>query len=153
MADIETVAAGTPVIAPEAQGWTLGAPPDDLQLSPHFKLSEFRSKDGVGVPQNTIEGLTRLCVEVLEPMRERFGVCNVTSGFRSEEHNRKVNGAPRSYHRYDLRPGFAAADVHFRSGDPAAWYREADRILGATGGAGRYNTFVHVDNRATRWRR
>lgn len=124
----------------------------DRQLTPHFKLSEFRCKDGTPVPDNTVDGLIKLCERVLEPLRSKFGVCTVNSGFRSKSHNEFVGGASRSHHRYDLRPGFAAADVKFRNGVPREWFAEADRILGNVGGAGRYNTFLHVDNREGRWR-
>lgn len=124
----------------------------DRRLTPHFKLSEFRCKDGTAVPENTIEGLQKLCESVLEPMRAKFGVCTVSSGFRTKSHNELVGGASRSYHRYDLRPGFAAADVKFRDGSPGEWFALADRILGNAGGAGRYNTFLHADNRDGRWR-
>ncbi|MEX0790906.1 MAG: D-Ala-D-Ala carboxypeptidase family metallohydrolase [Actinomycetota bacterium] len=132
-----------------------GAPGErvaDRQLTPHFKLSEFRCKDGTPVPDHTVDGLIKLCERVLEPLRNKFGVCTVNSGFRSKTHNAFVGGASRSYHRYDLRPGFAAADVRFRNGVPRDWFAEADRILGNAGGAGRYNSFLHADNREGRWR-
>lgn len=138
--------------APSEGALTFRSAQPDKQLSPHFKLSEFHCRDGSPVPTASVDGLTRLCVDVLEPLREKFGVCKVSSGFRSEAHNKKVNGAARSYHRYDLRPGFAAADLTFKTGSPAQWFQEADRVLGNSGGAGRYKTFVHVDNREGRWR-
>lgn len=143
------------VVAGESDGMDLATHEvlPDRRLSDHFKLSEFHSKDGVPVPANTVDGLIRLCVDVLEPLRSKFGVCTVSSGFRSKSRNQKVGGAARSYHRYDLRPGFAAADVSFKTGNPADWFGEADRILGNAGGAGRYKTFVHVDNRDGKWRK
>jgi hypothetical protein len=125
---------------------------EDRQLTAHFKLSEFHCRDGTPVPKNTIDGLIALCTKVLEPMRDKFGVCTVSSGFRSKRHNDAVGGATSSYHRYELRPGKAASDVKFRNGTPATWFAEADRILGSRGGAGRYKTFLHVDNRDGRWR-
>lgn len=136
----------------EASGEAARAAAAARQLSPNFNLSEFHCRDGTPVPDNTVDGLERLCVEVLQPLRDKFGVGTVSSGFRSKSHNEKVNGASRSYHRYDLRPGFAAADMKFRTGSPSAWADEADRILGSRGGVGRYSTFVHVDNRSIKWR-
>ncbi len=121
-------------------------------LSPHFNLVEFHSKDGVAVPENTVDGLIKLCVEILEPLRDKFGKCEVNSGFRSKNRNQAVGGATKSYHRYDLRPGFAAADVKFDRGTSREWFDEADRIHGNTGGVGFYPRFVHVDNRTERWR-
>ena len=136
----------------EGRGGEDGPEVDDQRLSAHFKLSEFHCRDGTPVPANTVDGLIALCTKVLEPMRDRFGVCTVSSGFRSKSHNTAVGGATSSYHRYDLRPGKAASDVKFKNGSPATWFAEADRILGSKGGAGRYNTFLHVDNRDGRWR-
>lgn len=148
---VETIE--VPGVEPAEDG--LAAPGErraDRQLTAHFKLSEFHCRDGTAVPDNTVDGLVKLCERVLEPLRTKFGVCNVSSGFRSKSHNEVVGGASRSYHRYDLRPGFAAADVKFRQGNPREWFAEADRILGNRGGAGRYNTFLHVDNRDGKWR-
>ena len=124
----------------------------ERDLSPHFKLSEFHCHDGTPVPDNTVDGLIRLCVDVLEPMRAKFGVCTVNSGFRSKSRNESVGGAEKSYHRYDLRPGKAASDVNFKTGNSSDWVAEADRILGRAGGVGFYPRFVHVDNRDVKWR-
>lgn len=122
------------------------------QLTPNFELKEFHSKDGVAVPAIAEEGLTRLCADVLERLVSKFGDPTVNSGFRSKARNTAVGGAPRSYHRYDLRPGFAAADVKFTTGNSDQWFAEADRILGHAGGVGFYARFIHVDNRAVKWR-
>ena len=122
------------------------------QLSEHFDLREFHCKDGTAVPENTVDGLVALCRDVLEPLRAVFGACTVNSGFRSKAHNDAVGGASSSYHRYDLHVGHAASDVVFKNGNPVEWHRKAHEILGAKGGVGKYQTFVHVDNRAGRWR-
>lgn len=102
------------------------------------------------MPAEKRNELARLCRDFLEAGREEFGPCTVVSGHRSVKHNSAVGGAPDSYHLH--RPGRrgAAADVVFDRGTPADWFSYFDRI--GAGGVGRYDTFVHVDNRTVRAR-
>ena len=64
-----------------------------MQLSRDFMLSEFTDTD-TGLPnvpgQEEIRNLKLLAQKVLQPARDKFGVINVTSGYRSPE----VNSAP-----------------------------------------------------------
>lgn len=64
-----------------------------MRLSKDFILSEFTDTD-TGLPnvpgQEEIRNLKLLVQKVLQPARNKFGVINVTSGFRSPE----VNSAP-----------------------------------------------------------
>ena len=135
------------------------APAKGGQLSPHFHVDEFRCKDRrrTRVPPAALPALRRLCRQVLEPLRAKFGPAVVLSGYRTRAHNRAVSGATQSQHIYDDTPGSVAADVTFRRGTPKQWAAEANRILGRSGGVGRYDVedFVHVDNRAekARWPR
>jgi hypothetical protein len=122
------------------------------QITPHFKLEEFHCHDGTHVPSAALPGLLRLCREVLEPLRAKFGVCRVNSGYRTAAYNKKIGGAPNSQHIYDIEPASVAADVRLASGTPAQWAAEADRLLAGRGGVGRYSSFVHVDNRPNRAR-
>jgi hypothetical protein len=122
------------------------------QLSPHFHVREFACKDGRQVPDLALPALKRLVVDYLEPMRAAFGPCHVLSGYRPADYNRRIGGATFSQHIYELTPTSVAADLTFRTGNPAAWARFAEQ-LGA-GGVGRYDRsgFVHVDNRPDRAR-
>lgn len=69
----------------------------DLRLSDHFKLREF-TLSGAAIRYNLdntpttveVERLRALCVNVLEPLRHRFGVLRITSGYRSERVNKIV---------------------------------------------------------------
>lgn len=89
-------------------------------LSPHFRLNEFVAS-GTAIRHNIdntpreehVERLKALCENVLEPLRRRFGVIRITSGYRCEELNTKVGGAAGSQH---LRGEAADINVSGRSG-------------------------------------
>ena len=116
------------------------------QLSPAFRVREFRCRDGT----DTIlidEGL----VVLLQCIREHFGKpVHITSGYRTAAHNRAVGGAVYSQHQYGR-----AADIRV-SGVPVEQLAAyAETLLPGTGGIGRYPAkgFVHVDVRKakSRW--
>lgn len=95
-----------------------------MQLSRHFRLSEFtRSATAMryGIDNEpdveSVEALQNLCIHVLEPLRKRFGVIKVTSGYRCPELNNKIGGSPSSQH---LRG--EAADIHVGSLETAKKY-------------------------------
>lgn len=83
-------------------------------LSEHFSLEEM-TRSGVAIRQSidntptaeAVECLRRLCQNVLEPVRRRFGVTRISSGYRSPELNTAVGGTAASQH---LRG--EAADIH-----------------------------------------
>ena len=83
-------------------------------LSEHFSLEEMvrsgealrRNIDNSPTPE-AVESLRRLCANVLEPVRRRFGATRITSGYRCPALNEAVGGAPASQH---LRG--EAADIH-----------------------------------------
>jgi len=76
------------------------------KLSPHFTLgelirSETAERKGIDntPPPDVIPKLTRLCEEILEPVRGHYGVpFRPNSGYRSEALNREIGGSPRSQH-------------------------------------------------------
>ncbi len=130
----------------------------DVQLTGNFLASEFACHDDIGtfVPSEAIPGLQALCERVLQPLRDEFGVCTVSSGFRTEEYNASIGGASNSFHIYTLhvRAAAAAADVVFDSGTVQEWADRADALLDGGGGVGRYfdEGFLHVDNGDRVWR-
>lgn len=87
---------------------------DNKMLSEHFSLEEM-TRSGVAIrmridnnpDEEQVENTRQLCRNVLEPVRRRFGVTRITSGFRSQALNAAVGGAPDSQH---LRG--EAADLH-----------------------------------------
>ena len=85
-----------------------------LKLSEHFRLSEFIDSgtarrlhiDNTPEPVH-VERLRQLCQHVLEPLRRRFGVIRVTSGYRCPLLNEAVGGVDNSQHLLG-----EAADLH-----------------------------------------
>ena len=90
-------------------------------LTPHFTLAEF-VRSGVAIRHNiantptpnAINNLRLLCENVLEPLRRRFGVIRITSGYRCEELNNMVGGIPNSQHLLGQ-----AADIHLSNKEVA----------------------------------
>lgn len=85
-----------------------------LRLSDHFTLREFClsataiSRGLDNTPDAlAVLNLRLLCQNVLEPLRRRFGVIRITSGYRSIAVNNAVGGAEFSQHRFGQ-----AADIH-----------------------------------------
>lgn len=79
----------------------------NMQLTEHFSLQEMiRSATAIkngwqNIPDElAIINLTLLCTHVLEPLRRRFGVLRITSGYRSKQLNREVGGVEFSQHRF-----------------------------------------------------
>ena len=116
-----------------------------VQITPHFKVREFRCKDG----GDAVFVSLRLA-ELLEQIRVHFGAAvTINSAYRTPNHNAKVGGTSRSQHLYGL-----AADIEVKGYSPAAVADYAEQLLGSHGGVGRYSTFTHIDVRAdkSRWR-
>lgn len=132
------------------------------RLTDHFRVEEFDCHDGTHVPPECVGAYERLCAEILEPLRKRFGRCTVVSGYRPPGYNRRIGGARRSVHmcgRADGIPG-VAADVRFVTGTPRAWSIAAEPLLRRAyppgGGLGVYDGhdgWIHVDTRdyLARW--
>jgi len=128
------------------------------KLSPHFYADEFDCHDGTPVPPASIPALRELCVNVLEPLRGKYGACKVMSGYRHRRYNAQIGGARYSQHIYDDAPASVAADLIFARGNPASWARSARWRFatkshwrgrrGQRGGCGRYirSGFIHVDS-------
>ena len=76
--------------------------PDDLQLTPHFRLSEFKCPCCGGY---FLEDLRRLAAR-LEVARIEAGPMVIVSGHRCPKHNLAVHGVPNSQHLTGL-----AADI------------------------------------------
>lgn len=100
--------------------------------SPHFTQAEMRASQTAarrGIPNipppDAEENLGRLCQDILEPIRARFGAIRISSGYRCPEVNEAVGGTKDSAHM-DGRAG----DLHPL--DPAiALYEVVEYLLGS----------------------
>ncbi len=115
------------------------------KLSPHFRVREFRCKDGTD-PIFVAPDL----VKTLEKIRVHFGrAVIINSAYRTTSHNSSVGGKPQSQHLYGT-----AADIKIEGVPPEKVAAYARSIMPTSGGVGRYNTFTHVDVREKKsdWR-
>ena len=87
----------------------------DIQLSEHFKLSEFvRSSTATarGIDNtptlDVVSNMQQLCINVLEPLRMHVREpVTISSGYRSQELNKAVGGSNTSQHMKG-----EACDIH-----------------------------------------
>ena len=119
-----------------------------IPASAHFKLSEFKCKDGTAVPAKYYANCQKL-MNLLEEIRAACGnrAITVNSGYRTPTYNEKVDGAKQSQHLYA-----AAADIKVSGKSASEVYKLCDRLVGSRGGVGKYSTFTHVDVRDGRAR-
>jgi uncharacterized protein YcbK (DUF882 family) len=130
----------------------------DKQFTAHFNSREFNCRDGAVVQERDYEGLEYLCRTFLEPIRAKFGVVRINSGYRTANYNAKIGGASKSFHIYDIHTNDQAADITCQNGTPRDWHRAAAWIRtnkrNGRGGLGLYSRFIHIDIRESRadWR-
>ena len=62
-------------------------------LSRNFNRSEFACKCGCGFDTPAPD-----LVDLLQAVRDQFGPVVITSGCRCPSHNKRIGGAPKSYH-------------------------------------------------------
>lgn len=69
------------------------------KVSKHFNLGEICGNNEANIPKyDHLISCINLVYNVLEPIRERFGVTKVTSFYRNEDYNKKIGGANNSQH-------------------------------------------------------
>ena len=83
-----------------------------------------------------------------DDIRDHFGKpVNINSAYRTVTYNKKVDGATQSQHLYGM-----AADISISGVSPKTVAEYAETLLPKTGGIGIYQTFTHIDVRATKSR-
>lgn len=127
--------------------WAALQPPMEEPGTAHFKMREFRCKDGTDVPRDYWSNLQR-AMDRLEVLRSELGNRPITivSGYRTPAYNKRCGGAKNSQHMYAT-----AADIRVSGLTPSQVYKVANEVY-ADGGLGKYDTFTHVDVRGKRAR-
>ena len=115
---------------------------NDLNVSEHFKISEFKCNDGsqeIMLEYELVKLLQKLRWVVGKPIK-------INSGYRTKTYNHKVGGSPRSQHLLGR-----AADIVVEGYTPSQIAELADQL--GFDGIGIYDTFCHVDVRGykARW--
>lgn len=121
---------------------------EDKQLSPHFRLVEFRCR-GSECAGLFPEYISPALVILLEKLRSRFNApLRIQSGFRCKAHNKEVGGSANSRHMHG-----DGADIRIHGIQPSMVANAAEELVGDTGGVGRYaRRFTHVDVRGSKAR-
>lgn len=121
------------------------------QLTKNFHRSEFDCKDGTRVPVKYKNNLIKLATN-LQVIRDDLNApITISSGYRTEMHNRKVGGAKHSQHLTA-----SAADLHQSKLNPLELYFRIECLirLGKVdeGGVFLYDWGVHYDVRGVKAR-
>lgn len=112
----------------------------EICVSDNFKWVEFDSADGEIVPEQVRTNLRSLAAK-LEELRSHLNQpIVINSGYRSPEWNKKVGGAPRSFHMQGL-----AADIMVKNISPKRVASAAEFV--SFGGIKAYErgNFTHAD--------
>lgn len=121
------------------------------QCTENFYLEEFECKDGSITPIEVWGNIQKLAEE-LQTLRDIIKKpIIIVSGWRSKEHNKAVQGSPKSQHLEGK-----AADIRVKGMTPDQIGRNIRVAIAMgkmkEGGVGIYDTFVHYDTRGVKAR-
>jgi zinc D-Ala-D-Ala carboxypeptidase len=103
----------------------------------YFKLSEFDSPDILGSGKNMNEEF----LYMLDAARKIYGKpMHVNSGYRSEEHNKKVGGVSSSSHLKGLAADISCKKSNERFEMLQAFIKAGFKRIGVA------DSFIHIDN-------
>lgn len=113
----------------------------ESNISKNFKIKEFKCKDGSDI----ILLDSGFVISKLQYLRDLFDKpITINSAYRTSSYNSKIGGAKNSYHVKGQ-----AFDIVIKDTDLDAICKEAQKI--GINGIIRYNSFVHLDNRLTKY--
>lgn len=96
-----------------------------MNITEHFKFSEFACKDGTQVPIQFFDNVKALCMN-LEVIRSHINrSIIITSGYRTESHNKKVGGA-----KYSMHLCGKAADMKVKGMTSKEIYEVIEELIG-----------------------
>ena len=123
-----------------------------MKITNNFNLQEFDSKCGREMPSQVVTNIIELAKNLQVLRDEVKKSIQITSGYRSPEHNAKVKGAKLSQHITGM-----AADIKVSGMTPKQVAEVIERLIAEKkmkeGGIGIYKTWVHYDirNIKARW--
>jgi uncharacterized protein YcbK (DUF882 family) len=122
-----------------------------MKITNNFNLEEFDSKCGREMPSQVITNIIELAKNLQVLRDEVKKSIQITSGYRSPEHNAKVKGAKNSQHITGM-----AADIKVSGMTPKQVAEVIERLIAEKkmkeGGIGIYKTWLHYDIRNTKAR-
>jgi uncharacterized protein YcbK (DUF882 family) len=122
-----------------------------MKITNNFSLQEFNSKCGRDMSTNVMVNIIELAKNLQVLRDEVKKSIQITSGYRSPEHNAKVKGAKNSMHIIGM-----AADIKVAGMTPKQVAEVIERLIAEKkmkeGGIGIYKTWVHYDHRGTKAR-
>jgi uncharacterized protein YcbK (DUF882 family) len=123
-----------------------------MRLTKNFTKAEFESKDGAPMPLEVLQNIKTLAGQ-LQIIRDEIGKpITITSGYRSPQHNKAINGAKDSYHVRGM-----AADITAAGLSPIELRNVIKKLMDEgkikAGGLKAYKSWVHYDYRGnyTSW--
>ncbi len=111
----------------------------EKKLSENFQVREFRSRDGADKIL-----IDEKLAELLQKMRDKFGVITISSAYRTASYNERVGGVANSQHLYGLASDITIADSSRLL--EAARYAEKIGFKGI-GLDNKYKMYLHLDTR------
>jgi len=122
-----------------------------MKITNNFNLQEFDSKCGREMPSQVVTNIIELAKNLQVLRDEVKKSIQITSGYRSPEHNAKVKGAKNSQHITGM-----AADIKVAGMTPKQVAEVIERLIAEKkmkeGGIGIYKTWLHYDHRNTKAR-
>ena len=115
-----------------------------MKLTENFSLSEFQCKSGAEMPAEVLENIKELAKN-MQVLRDHIGKpIQITSGYRSPDHNKKIGGAKASKHVLGM-----ACDFKVKGVTPAEIIKDIEVLIMCDkmkqGGIGIYPSWVHYD--------
>jgi uncharacterized protein YcbK (DUF882 family) len=115
-----------------------------MKITNNFNLQEFDSKCGREMPSQVVTNIIELAKNLQVLRDEVKKSIQITSGYRSPEHNAKVKGAKLSQHITGM-----AADIKVAGMTPKQVAEVIERLIAEKkmkeGGIGIYKTWLHYD--------
>lgn len=123
-----------------------------IKFCNQFSPDLYICRDGTPLPKRFYKNAIKLHKAIVRVRKELGGASlYLNSTYRHPDYNKEVKGGKRSLHLTCM-----AADLDFRSIPEAKVFRTIKRLqdkkIITMGGAGLYDTFVHIDVRGKRAR-